>query len=218
MSEEYYEAFLTKTAVPDYTCTKYDNPVFSFHENDESEYLCYCLAQNYMGFPDMEIVYIDFDIFYHLPVDQILFDPILDTTTGTTGCVLGLGGPTKSMVDNLLRNRIVFGQLFFSHNPLRINVDRVTDSYTLSVGNASPTGFRSDVLISFIIVIIALMVYLVYEADQVYSQKKHRAAAQEWMTKNRKKLIEYAELVDSEKSDKIRSYLEQEKKMQKKSI
>jgi hypothetical protein len=53
-----------------------------------------------MGLPDIKVTYVDYGFFYLLPVDQILFNPILDTFSGTTGCVLGIGGPTRVMASS----------------------------------------------------------------------------------------------------------------------
>jgi hypothetical protein len=72
------------------------------------------------------------------------------------------------------------------------------------VGNAIPNGVRADMFISMGLAAVVSLVYIVYSILKLNKRKKYRLEAEEWIAKNEKKLIRYANLVDSEQSDKIR--------------
>lgn len=99
LPKKYYEAFINKTAVDDYTCTREDY-VSIYRENPDFEYACYCYANSYMGMPDLQVVFYEEQIQFSIPVEQYMFTPYLNYTTGNTHCVLGIAGPTKVMTED----------------------------------------------------------------------------------------------------------------------
>jgi len=47
-------------------------------------------------------------------------------------------------------------------------VDRDASTYMLSVGNAYAAKWEFDILISFTIILIVLIIYMIYESDQAW--------------------------------------------------
>jgi len=109
----------------------------------------------------------------------------------------------------------IFGQLFFSSNTLMVSVDRIRGTFEVSVGNAIPNGVRTDMFISMGLASVTFLGYIVYSILKLNKRKKYRLEAEEWIAKNEKKLIRYANLVDSEQSDKIRRVFQLENNFKK---
>jgi hypothetical protein len=99
---------------------------------------------------------------------------------------------------------LIFGQQYFSFNPLKGIVDRENKKLVMMIGNAYKTQFNVIVIIVIVVASIILLILLVVYVIILSERKKRRLEAEEWVQINQKKLEDYARLVDSESSDRIR--------------
>lgn len=112
--------------------------------------------------PTFEIVFYEDAVSYMMATDEYMFNAFLDPKTGTTHCILGIAGPTKLMISDESKKHIIFGQQYFTYNPLLVIVDRSTNSYSISIGNAIKTEFETTLIWTIVIVTFVLLIVLIY--------------------------------------------------------